>query len=224
MDARAGRNISCARAMRSMWSIRWRAGGRPIGRRSMVRSRLRGWASPRTASSRPSASRCGRRRICTRSSRGPASPAIRISINSTPRSSPPSSTSPSNRSSTPRRWSPCSTRSGPRSCSPIPSPAPSAGRSPTGAPIWSRRSWRSSRAGRPCTTSRISALPTGSRIATGSRSPAWPISRSLTIRRSPATRSSPSCAPTSLPSRISSVAGASRSPPASSSIWPRLPC
>jgi hypothetical protein len=38
MGAKAGRNISCAGAMRSTWSTRWRAAARPSGRRRTARS------------------------------------------------------------------------------------------------------------------------------------------------------------------------------------------
>ena len=101
----------------------------------------------------------GRRRICTRSGRAPASRAIPTSTSSTPRSFPRSSSFPSSRRSTATRWSRCSTRSGRRSCSLIRSPARSAGRWPTRVRTWSRRWSRSSRAARRCMTSRTSGAP-----------------------------------------------------------------
>ncbi len=80
------------------------------GRRRQPRS------APSSASSRPSASTCGRRPSCTRNGPAPASPATRRSTRSTPRSFPRSSASRSSRRSIATPASRCSTRSARRSC------------------------------------------------------------------------------------------------------------
>jgi len=73
--ARAGRSISCAAATRSMWSDQVARGPRRVLVAAGVRARCspRASPSPSSASSRRSVIGNGRRRICTRSGRAPAS-------------------------------------------------------------------------------------------------------------------------------------------------------
>ena len=77
-----------------------------------------------------------------------------------------------------------STKSGRRSCSPIRRPARSAGRWPMRGPIWSRRSWRSSRTGRRSIRSSSKARPIGSSKARWRCPMASPRCRSTIRRRS----------------------------------------
>ena len=148
--------------------LRGRPGGarprRPVvaGERPGLRRQLeRGWSS---ASSRRSASSCGRRRICTPSGRARASRAMRRSTSSTPASSPRWSISPCSRRSTATPPWRCSTASARPWCSSIRSPVRSSGRSPTSGRTSSRRSSRSSPTARRSTTSNSRARRTGLRM------------------------------------------------------------
>ena len=94
-------------------------GARPLGAFLAVAGQGGGRqtsSAPSSASSRRSASTCGRRPSCTRNGPAAASPATRRSTRSTPRSFPRWSISRSSSSSTATPASRCSTRSGPRCC------------------------------------------------------------------------------------------------------------